>query len=91
MEESLTLHRLGVSSLLRRTLSMTNAIESCLSTVRWVTRNVKRWQSGDHIARWTAAALVEAEKKFHRVKGYRELLELAKKLNPGLHSQAQVA
>ena len=91
MEETLTLHRLGVGPLLRRTLSTTNAIESCLSTVRHVTRNVRRWQGGDHIARWTAAGLMEAEKKFRRVKGYRELPELARKLNPGLHSQQQVA
>ncbi len=91
MEETITVHRLGVGSMLRRTLSTTNAIESCLSTVRHVTRNVKRWQGGDHIARWTAAGLMEAEKKFRRLKGYRELPELARKLNPGLHSQQQVA
>ena len=90
-EETLTLHRLGVDSLLRRTLSSTNAIESCLSTVRHVARNVKRWQGGNHVARWTAAELLEAEKKFRRVRGYRELAELGRKLNPGLHSQQQVA
>jgi transposase-like protein len=91
MEETLTLHRLGVGPRLRRSLSTTNIIESCLSTVRHVARNVKRWQGGDHIARWTAAGLLEAEKKFRKVKGYRELKELAEKLNPGLPSQAQVA
>ncbi len=66
-------------------------IESCLSTVRHVARNVKRWQGGDHIARWTAAGLVEAEQKFRKVKGYRELKVLRNQLNPELHSQAQVA
>ncbi|MGH9789207.1 MAG: IS256 family transposase [Candidatus Acidiferrales bacterium] len=91
MEETLTLHRLGVSALLRRSLASTNIIESCLSTVRHVARNVKRWQTGDHVARWTAAGLLEAEKKFRKVKGYRELKELARKLNPELHSQEQVA
>lgn len=91
MEETLTLHRLGVSPLLRRTLRSTNVIESCLSTVRHVARNVKRWQGGDHIARWTAAGLLEAQKKFRKVKGYRELQVLRNKLNPDLHSQAQVA
>ena len=55
MEETLTLHRLGVAPLRRRSLSSTNLIESCLSTVRRVTRNVKRWRGGTHIARWTAA------------------------------------
>jgi transposase-like protein len=91
MEETLTLHRLGVAPLLRRSLATTNLIESCLSTVRHVARNVKRWQGGDHVARWTAAGLLEAEKKFRRVKGFRELKELARRLNPELHSQVQVA
>jgi len=106
MEETLTLHRLGVGTLLRRSLSTTNIIESCLSTVRQVARKVKRRQGGDHLARWTAAGLLEAEKKFHKVKGYRELGALHRRLNPGcrcqacqehrqqealLHSRAQVA
>ncbi len=91
MEETLTLHRLGVGPLLRRSLSSTNLIESCLSTVRHVARNVKRWQGGDHIARWTAAGLLEAERKFRKVRGYRELKELAQKLNPHSTPQQQVA
>jgi transposase-like protein len=91
LDETLTLHRLGVSSLLRRSLSTTNIIESCLSTVRHVARNVKRWQGGDHLTRWTAAGLLEAEKKFRKVKGYRELKELAGKLNPHSTPQQQVA
>lgn len=59
--------------------------------MRHVARNVKRWQGGDHLARWTAAGLLEADKKFCKVKGYRELQELNHILNPVLHSQAQVA
>jgi transposase-like protein len=90
-EETLTLHRLGLSPLLRRSLSTTNLIESCLPTVRHVARNVKRWQGGDPVARWTAAGLLEAEKKFRRLKGYRERRELNRILNPELHSQVQVA
>ncbi len=91
MEETLTVHRLGVAPLLRRTLASTNPIESCLGTVRRVSRNVSRWQGGDHIARWTAAGLLEAETKFRTVKGYRELKQLAGRLNPGLQTEAQVA
>jgi len=91
MEETLTLHRLGVGTLLRRSLATTNIIESCFSTVEHVARNVKRWQGGDHIARWTAAGLLEAEKKFRKVKGYRELKELARKLNSHLTPQQTVA
>jgi len=91
LEETLTLHRLGVGPLLRRSLSSTNLIESCLSTVRHVARNVKRWQGGDHRARWAVAGLLEAEKKFRKVRGYRELEELARKLNPHSTPHQQVA
>lgn len=82
LEETLTVHQLGVGWLLRRTLSSTNPIESCLSTVERVARNVKRWRAGDHALRWTATGLLEAEKKFRRVKGYRELAALHRRLNP---------
>ena len=51
LEETLTVHRLGVGERLRRTLSSTNPIESCLSTVERVARNVKRWRGGDQSLR----------------------------------------
>ncbi|HLH54508.1 MAG TPA: hypothetical protein VKY92_12910 [Verrucomicrobiae bacterium] len=83
--------RSGVGELLRRSLATTNPIESCLSTVERVARNVKRWHGGDQLLRWTAAGLLEAEKKFRQVKGYRELKELAAKPNPHSTPQQQVA
>ena len=43
LEETLTVHRLGFGAVLRRKLAATNPIESCLSTVQRVARNVKRW------------------------------------------------
>jgi len=91
LEETLTVHRLGVGTLLRRTLASTNPIESCLSTVERVARNVKRWRAGDHALRWTATGLLEAERRFRRVKGYRELELLQRKLNPSLTQQERVA
>jgi len=91
MAETLTVHRLGVGELLRRSLATTNPIESCLSTVERVARNVKRWHAGDQALRWTATGLLEAEKKFRRVKGYRELAALQSKLNPSLTQQVRVA
>jgi putative transposase len=91
LEETLTVHRLGVGELLRRSLTNTNPIESCLSTVERVARNVKRWHAGDQALRWTATGLLEAEKKFRKVKGFRELPALRQKLNPSLTQQVQVA
>ena len=34
---------------------------------------VRSWRGGDQVARWTATALLLAEKKFRKVKGYRSM------------------
>ena len=91
LEETLTVHRLGVGALLRQSLSSTNPIESCFSMVEKVARNVKRWREGKQVLRWAATGLIEAQKKFRRVKGFRELEVLQRKLNPSLTQQEQVA
>jgi len=68
----------------------TNPIESCLSTVQRVARNVKRWREGNQPLRWTATGLLEAEKKFRRIKGYQEILLLKERLNPSRIQQKEV-
>jgi len=75
--------------LLRRKLATTNPIESCLSTVQRVARNVKRWREGDQPLRWTATGLLEAEKRFRRIKEYREILLLKERLNPSRIQQKE--
>jgi len=82
LEQTLTLHRLETPELLRISLSSTNIIESCLFRVDHVIGRVKRWRGGDHVQRWTAMGLLEAEKHFRTVKGYRALAALMEKLNP---------
>lgn len=73
MEETLTVIRLGLPDLLQATMRSTNAIESAFKTVREVSRNVKRWRNGQQVLRWSAAGLLEAETRFRRIKGYRQL------------------
>lgn len=73
LEETVTVMRLGVSGLLQRSLSTTNAIESAFDMVRTHTRNVKNWSNGTMIQRWAAAGLLAAEKRFRRIKGYKEM------------------
>ena len=90
LEETLTVHRLGVGAVLRRKLATTNPIESCLSTVQRVARNVKRWREGNQPLRWTATGLLEAEKKFRRIQGYQEILLLKERLNPSRIQQKEV-
>jgi transposase-like protein len=76
MEETLTVVRLGVPELLRRTLATTNPIESSLDIVNTLTRRVKHWREGDMRQRWCTAGLMRAEEKFRRVKGYRQIPQL---------------
>jgi putative transposase len=76
MEETLTLTRLGVTGNLKRTLESTNPCESMLEIVRRTQRNVKRWSSGEMALRWTAAGMLEAERQFRRIIGYRDLATL---------------
>jgi putative transposase len=76
IEETLTLTRLGVSGNLKRTLESTNPCESMIEIVRRTQRNVKRWSSGEMALRWTAAGMLEAEKQFRKIIGYRDLATL---------------
>jgi len=76
LEETLTIHKLGITGLLRKTLSTTNPIESCFSVAKTITGRVKRWRGDDMVQRWAVASLIRAEKKFKRVKGYKEIPKL---------------
>jgi len=77
LAETLTVTRLGVRGQLRRTVHSTNPCESMIECVRRSARNVKRWQSGEMCLRWTAAGMLEAERQFRKVVGYRDLAKLA--------------
>jgi transposase-like protein len=76
IEETLTLTRLGVGGNLKRTLESTNRCESMIEIVRHTQRNVKRWRSGEMAPRWTAAGMLEAERQFRKIIGYRDLATL---------------
>jgi transposase-like protein len=76
MDDTLTLMRLGVSGQLSKALSSTNPCESMIEIVRHAQRNVKRWRDGDMRKRWTAAGMLQAERQFRRIIGYRDLAKL---------------
>lgn len=81
MEETLTVHKLGLKGDLKRILSSTNTIESMFSMSRRYKRNVKKWnRKTDHIERTLVVTLLEAEGRFRRVRGYRELKDLQSKI-----------
>jgi putative transposase len=76
LEETLTLHRLGVAEALGGSLGTTNCLESILSQVERRVRRVSRWTSSDQKRRWLAAALLDVEPRLRRVRGYRALRQL---------------
>jgi putative transposase len=77
VDETLTAMALHLSRGLERVLSSTNLIENLFSRVRDIGRRVKRWHGGTMILRWTAAGVLEAERHFRKVAGYRGLPRLA--------------
>ena len=86
MEETLTVHRLGVPDLLRKSLQTTNIIESTFSMVETACRNVKCWKGADQRLRWVASGLLYAEERWNRVRGFGQIPELQKALNKAVSS-----
>lgn len=74
IEELLTLHRLKVPALLRKTLHTTNPIESMFSIVRDAEGNIKRYRGTKMAQRWLASSIMHAEGRFKRVKGHAQIL-----------------
>jgi transposase-like protein len=70
LDETLTILELGLSGWLAKTLRSTNPIENLHSTLGRISRNVTRWRGGSMARRWAVAGLLEAEKKFRRIKGH---------------------
>ena len=76
LEETLTLHRLGLFTKLGESLKTTNCIESLLAQVSQWTHKVDYWRNSSQKQRWAAAALLEIEPRLRKVKGYRYLPQL---------------
>lgn len=73
IDEILTLHRLGLSVELCKSLNSTNSIESVMSQLGIYTDKVDRWQSSSQILRWTAAGLLEIEPNLRKIHGHNYL------------------
>jgi len=78
LEETLTLHRLGVFQEIGISFKTTNCIESLMSLVGQRTDKVDYWKNSDQKHRWLASALLEIEPCLRKVKGCRFLPHLRK-------------
>ena len=76
LEETLTLHRLGLFEELGKSLKTTNCIESLMGDVGEHIDGVKRWHHSPQRHQWTALAVLETENGFRRLDGYEDLPRL---------------
>lgn len=89
LEETLTLHRLGLFGPLGISLKTTNCLESLFAQVGGYTDKVDRWRSSDQKQRWVASALLMIEPRLRRLKGYRHLPLLRAALQREIASSTQ--
>ena len=80
LEETLTMHHLGLSPELAKSLSTTNCMESVMSQMGQYTDKVDRWRNSGQILRWTATSLMDVEPRLNKIIGYRYLSVLRSKL-----------
>ena len=80
LEETLTLHRLGVYGVLGCSLKTTNCLESVNALVEERCAKVDHWKNSSQRHRWLATALVDIEPRLRKVRGYRHLPRLREAL-----------
>ena len=73
LDETLTLHRLGLYVVLGRSLKTTNCLESINALVEERCAKVDHWQNSSQRHRWLATALLDIEPRVRKVRGYRHL------------------
>lgn len=71
--ETLTVIKLGIPLLLRKTLHSTNPIETVFSQAKPNISRVKNWTGTDQISRWVASTSIRIEEKFRTIKGYKQI------------------
>lgn len=89
LEDTLTLHRLGVFGGVGRSLKTTNCLESLNAQLGQLTDKVDRWRTSDQKHRWVASALLAIEPRLRRIKGYRYLAQLQGALQRELQREAE--
>jgi transposase-like protein len=91
LDDMFTVRRLGVSGTLAETLTSTNCIESMISIAKRTTGRVTKWKDGSMKKRWIAAGMLEAERSFRRVRGYKGMAKLVDALHRELASKVTPA
>jgi transposase-like protein len=80
LNETLTVHRLGITGLLRQSLRTTNIMESAFSSVRRYMGRVTHFEDEAQIELWITRSILEAERHFRSIRGVRQLTKLRDEL-----------
>ena len=91
LEETLTLHRLGVFAELGTSLKTTNALESIHARVESRTAKVDHWKNSEQKQRWLATALLDLEPRLHRIRNFRALPMLREALRRQVEAKKSAA
>ena len=91
LEETLTLHRLGVHAVLGRSFKTTNCLESVNALVEERCAKVDHWKNSSQRQLWLATALVDIEPRLRKVVGYRHLPKLREALKRELKIEAKTS
>ncbi|RME56765.1 hypothetical protein D6779_10025, partial [Candidatus Parcubacteria bacterium] len=73
LEETLTLHRLGINHLFSKSFATTNCLESLNSHLNKYLGRVKYWKNSPQRHRWIACALLDIEQRMRKVDNYKKL------------------
>ena len=84
LEETLTLHRLGLFKELGRSFKTTNCLENLNALVAQRTDKVDCWRNSDQKQRWLATALLDIEPRLRLVCGYKQMIRLRTALQMNL-------
>ena len=91
LDETLTLHRLGVFPEMGMSFKTTNLIESVMARVEAKTGRVDHWRTSDQRLRWCASTLLLVEQQFRRVRGSAHLPLLRQALTTKISAGARAA
>jgi transposase-like protein len=78
LEETLTLHKLGLFEKLGESFKTTNCIENVNRQLGIHTDRVDRWQNSNQRQRWVATAMLLIEPRLRKVRGHKYMGELRK-------------
>ena len=84
LDETLTLHRLGVFPILGISLKTTNYLESINAQLSRLFNRITYWKNSEQKHRWLASALLAIEPNLRRIKGYTALPQLRSALQKTL-------